>query len=70
LNTQQNNHIVNEKQNELENLIQHQRHEIHRLNDQITRVENNNSRSASANGNRSRPTSGQLPPITSTLTAH
>ena len=71
LNTHQNNHLVKEKQSELENLIQRQRSEIQRLNDQIANVEIGNARSASASAvNRSRPTSGQLPPITSALTAH
>lgn len=70
LNTHQNNHIVRERQNELDNLIQHQRAEIQRLNEQITTIEGNNNRSGTPNGNRSRPSSGQLPPIASALTAH
>ena len=70
LNTHQNNHFVKEKQTELENLIQRQRSEIQRLNEQVTNIETGTGRSASANGSRSRPTSGQLPPITSALTAH
>ncbi len=70
LNTHQSNHLVKERQNELENLIQHQRMEIQRLNEQITSIEASNNRSGSANGIRSRPTSGQLPPITPALTAH
>jgi transposase len=70
LNTHQNNHLVQEKQSELENLIQRQRSEIQRLNEQIANVESNNGRSASASAGRSRPTSGQLPPISSALTAH
>jgi hypothetical protein len=69
LNTHQNNHLVKEKQSELENLIHRQRSEIQRLNEQITNIETGNERSGTANG-RSRPTSGQLPPITSALTAH
>lgn len=72
LNTHQNNHFVQEKQSELENLIQRQRSEIQRLNEQISYVENAGvqGRSSSASAGRSRPTSGQLPPITSALTAH
>ena len=72
LNTHQNNHFVQEKQSELENLIQRQRSEIQRLNEQISYVENAavQGRSSSASAGRSRPTSGQLPPITSALTAH
>jgi chromosome segregation ATPase len=70
LNTHQNNHLVQEKQTELEHLIHRQRSEIHRLNEQITTIEATNARSASASAGRSRPTSGQLPPITSALTAH
>jgi chromosome segregation ATPase len=70
LNTHQNNHLVKEKQSELENLIQRQRSEIQRLNEQITNIEGVNVRSSSANASRSRPTSGQLPPIASALTAH
>lgn len=70
LNTHQNNHLVKEKQSELENLIHRQRSEIQRLNEQITNVEIGHGRSASASAGRSRPTSGQLPPITSALTAH
>ena len=72
LNTHQNNHLVQEKQSEFENLIQRQRSEIQRLNEQISYVENAavQGRSSSASAGRSRPTSGQLPPITSALTAH
>ena len=70
LNTHQNNHLVKEKQTEFENLIHRQRSEIQRLNEQIANVEGGNARSGSASAGRSRPTSGQLPPITSTLTAH
>jgi hypothetical protein len=70
LNTHQNNHLVKEKQSELENLIQRQRSEIQRLNEQIANVETGNGRSASASAGRSRSTSGQLPPISSVLTAH
>ena len=70
LNTHQNAHIVKERQGELENLIQHQRQEIQRLHEQIAIMESGNKRSGSATGNRSRPTSGQLPPIPSALTAH
>lgn len=68
LNTHQNNHFVQEKQGELENLIQRQRTEIQRLNEQINHIESTHGRTGSAT--RSRPTSGQLPPITSALTAH
>lgn len=70
LNTHQNNHVVKERQTELESLIRHQRSEIQRLNEQIASIESSNKRSESSNGIRSRPTSGQLPPITSALTAH
>lgn len=70
LNTHQNAHVVKERQSELENLIHHQRQEIQRLHEQIASTESGNKRSGSATGNRSRPTSGQLPPITSALTAH
>jgi hypothetical protein len=71
LNTHQNNHLVKEKQTELENLIQRQRSEIQRLNEQIANIEPGNGRSVSASAGRSRPsTTGQLPPITSALTAH
>lgn len=71
LNTHQNNHLVKEKQGELENLIQRQRSEIQRLNEQIANIESGNPRSGTANGVRSRPSStGALPPITSALTAH
>jgi GTP1/Obg family GTP-binding protein len=70
LNTHQNNHLVKEKQGELENLIHRQRSEIQRLNEQITNIETGNERSGTASGGRSRPTSGPLPPITSALTAH
>jgi len=70
LNTHQNNHIVKEKQTELENLIQNQRNEIQRLNEQIANMETGNGRSLSASAGRSRPSSGQLPPIISALTAH
>lgn len=68
LNTHQNNHLVQEKHGELENLIQRQRTEIQRLNEQIVAMENQGGRTGSG---RSRPTSsGQLPPIASALTAH
>ena len=68
LNTHQNNHLVQEKQGELENLIQRQRSEIQRLNEQVAMMENQGGRTGSG---RSRPTSsGQLPPIASALTAH
>ena len=68
LNTHQNNHFVQEKHGELENLIQRQRTEIQRLNEQIAAMENQGGRTGSG---RSRPTSsGQLPPIASALTAH
>lgn len=68
LNTHQNNHLVQEKHGELENLIQRQRTEIQRLNEQIAAMENQGGRTGSG---RSRPTSsGQLPPIASALTAH
>ena len=73
LNTHQNNHLVQEKHSELENLIHRQRSEIQRLNEQIAHMENaaGQGRSSSASGVRSRPTSsGQLPPIASALTAH
>lgn len=72
LNTHQNNHLVHEKQSELENLIQRQRSEIQRLHEQIASVESGNNRTGTAGGpgGRSRPSSGQLPPITSALTAH
>lgn len=73
LNTHQNNHLVEEKHRELENLIQRQRAEIQRLNEQVAHMENSigQGRGNSANGSRSRPTStGQLPPIASALTAH
>jgi ribosomal protein L14 len=71
LNTNQNNHLIEEKQSELENLIQRQRSEIQRLNGQIFHIEQNGGlvRSSSASG-RSRPSSGPLPPISSALTAH
>ncbi|CAF3881162.1 unnamed protein product, partial [Rotaria sp. Silwood1] len=39
LNTHQNNHLVKEKQSELENLIQRQRTEIQRLNEQTAHVQ-------------------------------
>jgi len=68
LNTHQNNHLVEERQNDLENLIHRQRSEIQRLNEQIMQFESGNPRTGSAT--RSRPTSGQLPPIASALTAH
>ncbi|CAF3664471.1 unnamed protein product [Rotaria sp. Silwood1] len=75
LNTHQNNHLVKEKQSELENLIQRQRTEIQRLNEQIANIESGTGRTGTAGGGgggggRSRPSSGQLPPITSALTAH
>ncbi|CAF3565718.1 unnamed protein product, partial [Rotaria sp. Silwood2] len=58
-----------EKQTELENLIQRQRSEIQRLNEQIANIELGTGRTGTAGGSRSRPSSGQLPPITSALTA-
>ncbi|CAF3835653.1 unnamed protein product [Rotaria sordida] len=71
LNTHQNNHLVQEKQTELENLIHRQRSEIQRLNEQIANIESGVGRTGTAGGGgRSRPSSGQLPPITSALTAH
>ena len=70
LNTHQNNHLVKEKQTELENLIQRQRTEIQRLNEQIANIEATHGRSGTGGGVRSRPSSGQLPPIASALTAH
>jgi hypothetical protein len=70
LNTHQNNHLIKEKQTELENLIQRQRSEIQRLNEQIANVETGRAHSEAASAGRSRPSSGPLPPITSALTAH
>ncbi|CAF1148353.1 unnamed protein product, partial [Rotaria sordida] len=73
LNTHQNNHLVQEKHTELENLIHRQRSEIQRLNEQIANIESSVGRTGTAGGGgggRSRPSSGQLPPITSALTAH
>lgn len=72
LNTHQNNHLVQEKQSELENLIQRQRAEIQRLNEQIASMESQSTGLGGRNSSgRSRPTSsGQLPPIASALTAH
>ncbi|CAF5067212.1 unnamed protein product, partial [Rotaria magnacalcarata] len=71
LNTHQGNHLVKEKQTELESLIHRQRSEIQRLNEQIANIESGNARTGTAGGGRSRPSSsGQLPPITSALTAH
>ena len=69
LNTHQNNHLVKEKQSELENLIQQQRSEIRRLHEQIAHIEGVEVRATSATGH-ARPSSGQLPPIASALTAH
>ena len=59
-----------EKQTELENLIHRQRSEIQRLNEQLANTEAGHGRSESASASRSRPSTGQLPPITSALTAH
>lgn len=70
LNTHQNNHLVQEKQNELENLIHRQRSEIQRLNEQVANIEGSTGRNGSANAGRSRSSTGQLPPINSALTAH